>query len=296
MSDEDIERGSSAAGEEPESQPGRKARAKLSAEEKRALQELEYRKKMALVEQTLPSVETAFSRQQSPLFGGSRSGDVTSGSELAASGREVRRATGELGRKPNPASGASSSAPAGSEEALASHSPAQVEHPEEREPVASRSSFMREGNDPNREAVYENLATQLRESKKRREALGGVRLHVRVSADVFSAVSELAFAKRLDKVEIVTFLLRQHLPKAPYDVVPKWMVREGEDTTVKEYALPYLQDAELEEAFRNMQFRFQLYRVDILEAIVLRYLPAAKGLVRPKRKVRARVVSKLGAR
>ncbi len=133
------------------------------------------------------------------------------------------------------------------------------------------------------------------ESKKRRE-VNGIRLHVGVTSDVFSAVSEFAFAERLDKVEILTFLLHKHLPKAPYDAVPKWMLPEGDETTVKDFALPYRQDEELENAFRHLEHRFGLYRVDVVEAIVTRFLPAAKGLVRPKRRVRARLRARLGVR
>jgi hypothetical protein len=295
MSEETVVAGTTGAGEGSGSEPGRKARPKLSAEEKRLKAQEEYQRRMALVQKTLPPVESAFSQRQSPLFGNRPVAPaVASASPVLAQEKEaVVKPVAERKEVPleNPVSALSEP-----ESVVSAERPAPVEKPEVAEPVSSKSVFLREGSDPNREAVYENLASQLRESKKRREAMGGVRLHLRVSADVFSAVSELAFAKRLDKVEIVTFLLRQHLPKAPYDVVPKWMLCEGEDTTIKEYALPYLQDADLGEAFRNLQFRFQLYRVDLLEAIVLRYLPRAKALVRPKRKVRARVVSKLGTR
>lgn len=289
----------------------RKSKPKVSAEENRRLVEAEYRKKKALIEQTLPPVETAFSRGQSPLFGKSAGGEENRGkmdpsqkvqlstSSEFSSGKAVSPPVSGIGeRGPGVGRGVElAEEPGGRGTRDDSLSPGEiVGGGGVQEGNETRSVFLREGVDPNVDAVYENIATQLRDFKRRRKPFGGIRLHMRVSADVFSAVSELGFAKRLDKVEIVTFLLRQHLPKAPYDVVPRWMLSEGEETTVKEYALPYLQDSDLEEAFRNLQFRFQLYRVDVLEAIVLHYLPAARGLVKPKRRVRARVVSKLGGR
>ena len=302
--------GSEQAGVQGEPDPDRKGKRPTAAEKKeRALEE--HRRKMALVEQTLPPVETAFSRRQSPLFG-----KVGSASEPAKKEETFARpAASETGKevsadRPGDAEviyrRGQEHIDSGSEVLMTEEkggvvsevAPAQ-EHEQFGGPAEvseGRSVFLRGSNDPNTDAIYENIAGRLREFKKRRKPFGGVRLHMRVSADVFSAVSQLAFAKRLDKVEIVTFLLRQYLPEPPYDVVPKWMLREGEETTVKEYALPYLQDSDLDEAFRALQFRWQLYRVDLLEAIVLHYLPAAKGLVRPKRRVRARVVSKLGGR
>src|SRR5260370_9774768 len=141
--------------------------------------------------------------------------------------------------------------------------------------------------------TYKEAARHMRESKKRR-AVHGIRLHVGVTSDVFSAVSEFAFAERLDKVEILTFLLHKHLPKAPYDAVPKWMLPEGDETTVKDFALPYRQDEELENAFRHLEHRFGLYRVDVVEAIVTRSFTAAKGLVPPNAWARSRGADKPG--
>ena len=38
---------------------------------------------------------------------------------------------------------------------------------------------------------------------------------VTVSDEVFSAVSYLAYARDMDKVEVLTFLLQLHLPRPP---------------------------------------------------------------------------------
>src|SRR5215469_14762827 len=150
MGEENVGPGSIGASEVSASRSARKARPKMSAEEKRQLAEQEHRRKLELVQQTLPPVETAFSRHQSPLFGSRSSVNPVPSSATPVSAREEKDEPDVVGGRDQPV---------------------QVEQSEAAEPVGSKSVFLREGNDPNRETVYENLASQLREFKKRREAM-----------------------------------------------------------------------------------------------------------------------------
>jgi hypothetical protein len=254
----------------------------------------EFEKMRALFQETVPPGEKRIIEQNlEKLQPALTEDEIAPASAVVTSGGEKdKKVTGE---EPGVKVGLSEPAPVQTQqtyppvlESLTSGEPG-LEIPRSEEGI-----FGAQGSDE-RERTYKELARQLRESKKRRE-VNGIRLHVGVTSDVFSAVSEFAFAERLDKVEILTFLLHKHLPKAPYDAVPKWMLPEGDETTVKDFALPYRQDEELENAFRHLEHRFGLYRVDVVEAILTRFLPAAKGLVRPKRRVRARLRARLGVR
>ena len=110
---------------------------------------------------------------------------------------------------------------------------------------------------------------------------------VTVSDEVFSAVSYLAYARDMDKVEVLTFLLQLHLPAAGIDTIPAWLMKSALETTKKECHLSFFEDLDVKGSLAWLELRFELYKVDVVESIVQRYLPTAPFLVRPKRKLKA---------
>lgn len=110
---------------------------------------------------------------------------------------------------------------------------------------------------------------------------------VTVSDEVFSAVSYLAYARDMDKVEVLTFLLQLHLPAAEIESIPNWLIKSALETTKKECHLSFFEDLDLKRSLAWLELRFELYKVDVVESIVQRYLPKAPFLVRPKRKLKA---------
>jgi len=124
-------------------------------------------------------------------------------------------------------------------------------------------------------------------SKRRRREPGARRVTVTVSDDVFSAVSYLAYAREMDKVEVLSFLLQLHLPAAEIETIPNWLIKSDLETTKKECHLSFFEDLNLKHSLAWLELRFELYKVDVIESIVQRYLPKAPFLVRPKRKLKA---------
>jgi hypothetical protein len=110
---------------------------------------------------------------------------------------------------------------------------------------------------------------------------------VTVSDEVFSSVSYLAYARDMDKVEVLTFLLQLHLPVAEIEAIPNWLIKSELETTKKECHLSFFEDLDLKRSLDWLELRFELYKVDVIESIVQRYLPKAPFLVRPKRKLKA---------
>ena len=140
--------------------------------------------------------------------------------------------------------------------------------------------------DPAREALFDEIERQLRLKRRRREP-GARRVTVTVSDEVFSAVSYLAYARDMDKVEVLTFLLQLHLPAAGIDTIPAWLMKSALETTKKECHLSFFEDLDVKGSLAWLELRFELYKVDVVESIVQRYLPTAPFLVRPKRKLKA---------
>ena len=139
--------------------------------------------------------------------------------------------------------------------------------------------------DPAREALFDEIEHQLRQKRRRREP-GARRVTVTVSDEVFSAVSYLAYARDMDKVEVLTFLLQLHLPAAEIETIPNWLMRSALETTRKECHLSFFEDLDIKRSLAWLELRFELYKVDVIESIVQRYLPKAPLLLRPKRKLK----------
>jgi len=164
----------------------------------------------------------------------------------------------------------------------------------EGEPLAERPQRTRAAklatlgvaSDPAREALFDEIERGLRLKRRRREP-GARRVTVTVSEEVFSAVSYLAYARDMDKVEVLTFLLQLHLPVAEIETIPNWLIKSELETTRKECHLSFFEDLDLKRSLSWLELRFELYKVDVVESIVQRYLPKAPFLVRPKRKLKA---------
>jgi hypothetical protein len=151
---------------------------------------------------------------------------------------------------------------------------------------AAKLATLGVASDPAREALFDEIERGLRLKRRRREP-GARRVTVTVSEEVFSAVSYLAYARDMDKVEVLTFLLQLHLPIAEIETIPNWLMKSELKTTRKECHLSFFEDLDLKRSLSWLELRFELYKVDVVESIVQRYLPKAPFLVRPKRKLRA---------
>jgi hypothetical protein len=147
--------------------------------------------------------------------------------------------------------------------------------------------------DPAREALFDEIERQLRLKRKRREP-GARRVTVTVSDEVFSSVTYLAYARDMDKVEVLTFLLQLHLPSAEVEIIPNWLIKSALETTRKECHLSFFEDLALKRSIAWLELRFELYKVDVVESIVQRYLPKAPFLLRPKRKLKVVEPSRTG--
>jgi hypothetical protein len=151
---------------------------------------------------------------------------------------------------------------------------------------AAKLATLGVASDPAREALFDEIERGLRLKRRRREP-GARRVTVTVSEEVFSAVSYLAYARDMDKVEVLTFLLQLHLPVAEIESIPNWLQKSELETTRKECHLSFFEDLDLKRSLSWLELRFELYKVDVIESIVQRYLPKAPFLVRPKRKLKA---------
>jgi hypothetical protein len=107
---------------------------------------------------------------------------------------------------------------------------------------------------------------------------------VKVDSDVFSRVSNVSYARRLDKIEVLTYLLSRYLPEAGHEEPPAWLVQERPDDILNSFHLVYHEDSEIAPRFTWLEQRFGLLKVDIVAAIVTRYLPASPFVVPPKRR------------
>ena len=109
---------------------------------------------------------------------------------------------------------------------------------------AAKLATLGVASDPAREALFDEIERQLRLKRRRREP-GARRVTVTVSEEVFSAVSYLAYARDMDKVEVLTFLLQLHLPVAEIETIPNWLIKSELETTKKECHLSFFEDLDL---------------------------------------------------
>jgi hypothetical protein len=148
--------------------------------------------------------------------------------------------------------------------------------------------------DSGREFILDEVAKAVR-SRRRSPGVNMRRVPVLVSAEAFNRVSYASFARRLDKIEVLTYLLEKYVPAGRPESAPSWLVKTDLETEEKTRHLSYAKsdDAskgegeearkeDLEERFWWMQGRFSLHKVDVIEAIIMKHLPAAPFETSPK--------------
>ena len=139
--------------------------------------------------------------------------------------------------------------------------------------------------DPKLEALLDTIAEQIKAQRRQHSPLNP-RVLVKADSDTFSRVSRVSFARRLDKTEVLTYLLSRYLPDEGRQEPPAWLVQERPDDVLNAFPLVYVEDSEIATRFAWLEQRFGLLKVDIVAAIVTRYLPASPFVVPPKRRAR----------
>jgi hypothetical protein len=139
--------------------------------------------------------------------------------------------------------------------------------------------------DPKLEALLDTIAEQIKAQRRQHSPLNP-RVLVKADSDTFSRVSRVSFARRLDKTEVLTYLLSRYLPDEGRQEPPAWLVQERPDDVLNAFPLVYAEDSEIAARFAWLEQRFGLLKVDIVAAIVTRYLPASPFIVPPKRRAR----------
>jgi hypothetical protein len=139
--------------------------------------------------------------------------------------------------------------------------------------------------DPKLEALLDTIAVQIKAQRRQHSPLNP-RVLVKADSDTFSRVSRVSFARRLDKTEVLTYLLSRYLPEEGRQEPPAWLVQERPDDVLNAFPLVYAEDSEIATRFAWLEQRFGLLKVDIVAAIVTRYLPASPFTVPPKRRAR----------
>jgi hypothetical protein len=139
--------------------------------------------------------------------------------------------------------------------------------------------------DPKLEALLDTIAEQIKAQRRQHSPLNP-RVLVKADSDTFSRVSRVSFARRLDKTEVLTYLLSRYLPDEGRQEPPGWLVQERPDDVLNAFPLVYAEDSEIATRFAWLEQRFGLLKVDIVAAIVTRYLPASPFVVPPKRRAR----------
>jgi len=148
--------------------------------------------------------------------------------------------------------------------------------------------------DSGREFILDEVAKAVR-SRRRSPGVNMRRVPVLVSAEAFNRVSYASFARRLDKIEVLTYLLEKYVPAGRPESAPSWLVKTDLETEEKTRHLSYAksEDAskgegeearkeDLEERFWWMQGRFSVHKVDVIESIIMKHLPAAPFETAPK--------------
>ena len=139
--------------------------------------------------------------------------------------------------------------------------------------------------DPKLEALLDTIALQIKAQRRQRAAAGlNPRVLVKVDSDVFSRVSNVSYARRLDKIAVLTYLLARYLPEAGREEPPAWLVQERPEDILNSFHLVYEEDSEIAPRFTWLEQRFGLLKTDIVAAIVTRYLPKSPYVVPPKRR------------
>jgi hypothetical protein len=144
------------------------------------------------------------------------------------------------------------------------------------------------------EFVLDEVAKAVR-SRRRSPGVNMRRVPVLVSAEAFNRVSYASFARRLDKIEVLTYLLEKYVPSGRPDSAPGWLVKTDVETEEKTRHLSYAKTEDiskgegdesrkedLEERFWWLQGRFSVHKVDVIEAIIMKHLPAAPFETSPK--------------
>ena len=139
--------------------------------------------------------------------------------------------------------------------------------------------------DPKLEALLDTIAEQIKAQRRQHSPLNP-RVLVKADSDTFSRVSRVSFARRLDKTEVLTYLLSRYLPDEGRQEPPAWLVQERPDDVLNAFPLVYAENSEIATRFAWLEQRFGLLKVDIVAAIVARYLPASPFVVPPKRRAR----------
>jgi len=156
------------------------------------------------------------------------------------------------------------------------------------------------------EFILDEVAKGVR-SRRRSPGVNTRRVPVLVSAEAFNRVSYASFARRLDKVEVLTYLLEKFVPSGRPENAPSWLVKTDLETDERTRHLSYAKtDAssksgaeeskkeDLEERFWWLQGRFSMHKVDVIEAIIMKHLPAAPFETYPK--PRRKAISRRDAR
>jgi hypothetical protein len=161
--------------------------------------------------------------------------------------------------------------------------PSQEQRLETLSPSQRAAARVNASNDPKLEVLLDTIAHQIKAQRRQRSVLNP-RVLVKVDSDTFSRVSNVSFARRLDKIEILTYLLSRYLPEAGREEPPAWLLQERPDDVLNSLHLVYQEDSGIAARFTWLEQRFGLLKVDIVAAIVNRYLPAAPFVVPPKRR------------
>jgi hypothetical protein len=135
--------------------------------------------------------------------------------------------------------------------------------------------------DPKLEALLDTIAQQVKAKRHQRSGLNP-RVLVKVDSDTFSRVSNVAYSRRLDKIEVLSYLLSRYLPDAGREEPPAWLTVERPDDVLNSRHLVYQEDSEIAVRFTWLEQRFGLLKVDIVAAIVARHLPKSPFVVPPK--------------
>jgi hypothetical protein len=131
------------------------------------------------------------------------------------------------------------------------------------------------------------LASTLLEGiKGYRRPEGAARVSIRVTAEVFSAVTACAFGCKVDKVAVTSCLLERCLPESEEET-PEYLVREPKKAA-RDRDLTFFETPELSDRLNAVCSCFGVPKAYLVENLILRELPAAPRLYPPKRAVRGR--------
>jgi hypothetical protein len=144
------------------------------------------------------------------------------------------------------------------------------------------------------EFILDEVAKAVR-SRRRSPGANIKSVPVLVSPEAFDRVSYASFARRLDKIEVLTYLLEKYVPSGRPQSAPAWLVKTDVETEEKTRYLSYAKTEaaskgegeesrkeDLEERFWWLQGRFSVHKVDVIETIIMKHLPAAPFETSPK--------------